>query len=109
MQEFMSVPLRQMAYQPLGDIRLKFPGHENATHYQRRLDLDQAVASVSYDVDGVHHERQVFSSYPDQVLVIRIGADQKGKVGFTRDDGQPALLEGAAYRARRPGCPVGAG
>jgi alpha-L-fucosidase 2 len=83
MQEFMSEPLRQMAYQPLGDVRLEFPGHEHANHYRRLLDLDQAVASVGYDVDGVHHERQVFSSYPDQVLVIRIGADQKGKVGFT--------------------------
>jgi alpha-L-fucosidase 2 len=83
MQEFMSVPLRQMAYQPLGDIYLTFAGHENATHYQRRLDLDQAVASVGYDVDGVHHERQVFSSYPDQVLVIRLGADHRGKVGFS--------------------------
>ncbi len=82
MREFMSEPLRQMAYQPLGDIRLEFPGHENATHYQRRLDLDQAVASVSYQVEGVVYERQVVSSYPDQVLAIQLGADQPGKVGF---------------------------
>jgi len=82
MQEFMSVPLRQMAYQPLGDIRLEFAGHENATRYQRRLDLERALASVSYDVDGVHHERQVFSSYPDQVLAIELAADQPGKVNF---------------------------
>jgi alpha-L-fucosidase 2 len=82
MREFMSVPLRQMAYQPFGDIRLEFPGHERATKYQRQLDLDEAVASVAYDVDGVHYERQVFSSYPDQALVIQFTADRKGKLAF---------------------------
>jgi alpha-L-fucosidase 2 len=29
-KEFMSVPLHQKAYQPFGDLRIKFPGHEAA-------------------------------------------------------------------------------
>jgi alpha-L-fucosidase 2 len=100
MREFMSVPLRQMAYQPFGDIRLEFPGHERAASYRRRLDLDEAVAAVGYDVDGVHYERQVFSSYPDQVLVIQLTADQQGRLGFrvTMDSPHPA----AATRIQGP-------
>src|SRR3954463_9603096 len=34
-KEFMSVPMRQMAYQPFGDVHLFFPGHTNATNYRR--------------------------------------------------------------------------
>ena len=49
----MSVPLRQKAYQPFGDLRLHFPGHETATDYRRELDLDSAVATVSYRVGDV--------------------------------------------------------
>jgi alpha-L-fucosidase 2 len=102
MREFMSVPIRQTAYQPFGDIRITFPGQEQqrAASYQRRLDLDQAVASVGYDVDGVHYERQVFSSYPDQVLVIQLTADPKGKLDFsvTMDSPHPA----AATRIQAP-------
>ena len=45
-KEFMSEPLHQMAYQPFGDIRLHFPGHEAAADYRRDLDLDTAVAAA---------------------------------------------------------------
>src|SRR3954468_24930960 len=44
MTEFMSVPLRQKAYQPCGGLWLDFTGHDAATGYTRRLDLDTAVA-----------------------------------------------------------------
>ncbi len=83
MREFMSVPLRQKAYQPLGDLRLHFPGHQETADYRRELDLDSAVARVSYRVGGVTFERQVFASYPDQVVVVRIAADKPGQVAFT--------------------------
>jgi alpha-L-fucosidase 2 len=83
MKEFMSVPLRQMAYQPLGDVRLSFPGHDKPSDYRRELDLDAAVARVDYTVDGVPFERQVFSSFPDQALVVRLTAGRKGALRFT--------------------------
>src|SRR5205807_6479876 len=60
-----------------------FPGHDAPEDYRRALDLDAALASVRYRVDGVAYERQVFSSDPDQVLVIHLAADRKGRVGFT--------------------------
>lgn len=37
---FMSVPLRQKAYQPFGDVRISFPGLERVEAYRRELDLD---------------------------------------------------------------------
>jgi len=77
---FLSVPLRQKAYQPFGDLRLVFPGHEKATDYRRALDLGSAVARVSYRVDGVTFQREVFASYPARAIVVRISADQKQAV-----------------------------
>ncbi|MGB2819580.1 MAG: glycoside hydrolase family 95 protein, partial [Phycisphaerae bacterium] len=59
MKHFMSVPLRQMAYQPFGDLLLHFDGHDKPNEYRRDLDLDSAVASVSYKVGGVTFRREV--------------------------------------------------
>ncbi len=85
----MGRPFEQMKYQPLGNLRLTFPGHDRATEYRRELDLDAAVVRVSYTVDGTHFVREIFSSAPDQVIVVRITADRPGAVSFT------AALEGA--------------
>ena len=43
-----------MSFQPVGDLRLHFTGHENFTHYRRELNLDDAIGRVSYDVGCVH-------------------------------------------------------
>src|SRR5215813_8885584 len=67
MKEFMSVPVRQKAYQSFGDLWLSFPDHTNASNYRRELDLDSAVARVRYECGGVAHTREVFASFPDQV------------------------------------------
>lgn len=89
MQEFMSVPLRQQAYQPFGDLYLRFPHHRGATDYCRELDLATAIAKVRYRVDGVTFERQVFASYPHQVIVVRLTASRKGALGFTATMASP--------------------
>ena len=71
------------SYQPLGDLRLEFPGTLGATHYERGLDLDRAVATVRYKVDGATFTREVFSSFPDQVIVVRLTCDQPKRITFT--------------------------
>jgi alpha-L-fucosidase 2 len=83
MKEFMSQPLHQMPYQPFGDLNLTFPGHEKAEDYYRELDIDEAVATVEYKVDGVTFRREVFSSAVDQALVVRVTADKPGALSFT--------------------------
>lgn len=82
-REFMSVPLRQRAYQPCGDLRLTCAGHDEATDYRRELDLDTATVGVRYRVGDVTFTRTAFASHPDQVIVVRIAADKPGRVGFT--------------------------
>jgi len=81
-KEFMSVPLFQLPYQPFVDLKLRFEGHDRVEDYRRELDLDQAIASVRYKLDGVTYHREVFCSFPDQALVVRLEADQPEKLTF---------------------------
>ncbi len=83
MEHFMSSPLRQVPYQPFGDLKLTFHGHEEVEAYHRELDLDTAIATTTYRVDGVTYTRQTFASFPDQVLVVRLWCDEPGALRFT--------------------------
>ena len=82
-RRFMSVPLRQFAYQPLGDLLIETAGHEETTNYERSLDLAQAIATTTYQVDDVRYERSVFASHPDGVIIVHIKADRPEKLTFT--------------------------
>lgn len=82
MEQFMSVPLGQMPYQPFGDLRLTFPGHDNVEGYRRQLDLDTAIATTTYRVGDVTYTRQTFASFPDQVIVVRLSCDRPGALSF---------------------------
>jgi len=83
MEHFMSVPLRQMPYQPFGDLKLHFPGHGKVNDYRRQLDLDQAITEVKYRVANITFTREAFASAPANVIAVRIAADRPGKVSFT--------------------------
>ncbi len=57
--------------------------HENVENYERELCLDDAIARVKYDCGGVSYSREVFASYPDRVMVIRLTASKPGALSFT--------------------------
>ena len=52
------------------------------SNYVRDLDMRTALATVNYDYEGVHYTREYFDSYPDNVMAVRLSADQKGKINF---------------------------
>ena len=89
MEKMMSDPLRQEKYQPFGDLYLDFPGHDEASEYRRELDIDRAIARVQYRSGPVTFTREVFSSYPDQVIVIHLASDTPGKLTFTAQLASP--------------------
>lgn len=86
---FMSIPIRQRAYQPLGDLHLEFPGHDDAQDYRRLLDLNAAVAAVSYTANGVRFAREAFASHPDRAIVVRLSCDRAGKLEFAASLSSP--------------------
>jgi len=82
-EKFMSEPLGQLCYQPFGNILLNFPNHDKVSNFTRKLDLENAIASVSYDVDGVNYKREILSSEADQALLIQLEASQKEALAFS--------------------------
>jgi len=70
------------SYQTLGDLNLEFLNQQNISEYRRELDLETAVAKVSYRADRTVFTREIFSSAPDQVLVVRLTADKPGALSF---------------------------
>jgi alpha-L-fucosidase 2 len=70
-------------YLPLADLWLKFQYKDTtAAKYYRDLDLNTAIATVKYTVDGITYTRETFISHPDKVMMIRIRADKKAAINF---------------------------
>ncbi len=81
--KLMGYPVEQQKYQPMGNLVMKFDNGKEYTNYKRWLDLTTGVTGVDYSSDVVKYHREVFSSIPDQVIVVKITADQKNKISFT--------------------------
>ena len=81
-QKMMARPLRQMPYETAGDLFLDFATNQPVTDYRRELNLDTAVARVAYTRGGVKFTREMYSSPVDQVIVVRLTADQPGQISF---------------------------
>lgn len=77
------------AYQPFGDLFLDFP-ITGPTGYRRELSLADAVHRTTFTANGVKFLREVFSSHPDQVMVIRLTADKR-LASYQKDGGDPGL------------------
>ena len=77
------------SFQTLGDLWIDNGKKSPYTDYTRELDLDNAVVNVAYTQNGVRFKRQIFISYPDQVMVARFTADQPGQISFTATMNRP--------------------
>ena len=88
---FFGRPAAQQAYQPLGDLLLSFEGDATTEEYRRELDMERGVATVSYRAGGVRFTREMFVSYPDRVLVVRITGDKPGSVSLQTRLNSPYL------------------
>ncbi|MFI7078839.1 glycosyl hydrolase family 95 catalytic domain-containing protein [Micromonospora sp. NPDC049903] len=82
-QNMLGNPVGQLAYQLVGNLRLTFPTSGGASQYERQLDLTTATSSVSYVMNGIRYQREVFASAPDQVIAMRLTADRSGSISFT--------------------------
>lgn len=69
-----------MPYQPVGTLLITFPGHEHFLQYYRDLDLERAISSVSYEVDGIRYQRAAFASFTQGVIILRLTASKPGNI-----------------------------
>ena len=66
------------AYQAFGDLFIDLNPTVEATEYDRELNIENAVHTITYLSNGVRYKREYFCSAKDQVMVMRLSADQKG-------------------------------
>jgi alpha-L-fucosidase 2 len=90
--KFISRISHGMPYQTVGQLMLSFPHHEGFTEYYRELDIERAVTTTRYAVNGVGYECTAFASFPDQVIIVRVRADTPGSVTFSATMGSPASV-----------------
>ena len=79
----MGRPFRLESYQSLGDLRLTFEHEGTPADYRLELDIDSAIARLTYRLGTVRYTREVFASHPAQAIVMRVSADTPGKITFS--------------------------
>ncbi len=101
------------SYLPLGDLQLTFEHGALVQGYERNLDLDTGISHVQYQVGDVVFTREMFASYPHQLIVIRLTASEQGMLyvharlnsllrSRTSIDGGHFVLQGAAPEQAAP-------
>ncbi|AXB55716.1 glycoside hydrolase family 95 protein [Flavobacterium fluviale] len=70
------------SYAPLGTLEINNSEKGKAVNYHRELDLSNAISKVSYEMAGIKYTREYFVSAPDQIMIIKLTADQKGALNF---------------------------
>lgn len=66
---------------PLGDLVIDFTYPAGRVrNYRRELDMDNAVAAVTFERGGVNYRREYITDYPDDVIAMRVTADKAGAV-----------------------------
>ena len=71
-----------MPYQTIGSLHLDFDEIDKYTNYYRDLNIENAIATTRFTANGVNYTREVFTSFSDDVLIIRLTADKKGEISF---------------------------
>ena len=64
------------SYMELGRIHLLDPAAETFTNYTRSLNLENGVATIKYTANGTNISKEYFTSYPNNVFVMRVTADK---------------------------------
>lgn len=94
-KNWMSQGSHGASYRAAGVVLLGFPGQRfddlesgqagdavDAQGYVRYLDMNTATSNVEYHIKNVGYKRTVFTSFKDNVTVVRLEADQAGKLDF---------------------------
>lgn len=88
-EKLMAKPMRQMSYQPAGNLFIDFTHEALPGSYRRSLDLDTAVTTTSYELLGTRIDtdtstftRRSFVSAADDVIATHITSSSSGALSF---------------------------
>jgi alpha-L-fucosidase 2 len=92
-------------YQALGNLSIKYTynGADSTgsqfSNYERELSLNKAIAKSTFKVNGVTYTREYFTSFNNDISIIRLTADKPGQlscsIGISRPErGNVAISNG---------------
>ncbi len=97
------------AFQPMGYLYLDYQDPGEIRRYERRLSMNEGVATTELETaDGNTIRQEVFSSWPDDVIVVRIeskrpealsmavGMDRPANFATEARDGRTLIMHGQA-------------
>lgn len=77
--------------------------HTSTKNYKRELCLNDAISTVSYQVDNVNYSREYFANYPDNVIAVKLKADKPGNISFRLRPVLPYLYANNEQQTGRTG------
>lgn len=84
--KMLSIPRYDGPYVPLCNLHfdhLYVDAIKENSLYKRELDLNTAVATMTFIHDNIKYKREYFTSYLDNIFVIKITANKKSSITFS--------------------------
>jgi len=81
-RNLMGYPVEQMKYQSIANLHLFFENETEVSDYKRWLDLETATTCVEYKAHGITYKREILSSSPNQVIMVRLTASEPKQISF---------------------------
>ncbi len=79
---FCGTPPNERHYMPLGDMSVKHYNEDTCDFTRRSLDLENAVCTTEYSINGVDFTREVICSNPAQAIIMNIKASRSESISL---------------------------
>ena len=113
-QYMFAAPYSMPHYEPLGELDIAMgvhtpfvsswtPQSPEMDSYKGSLDLMRGVYTVTHSKDGVNYTREMFASFPAQVICLRLRADKPGALDLDIQMDRMKYSDSKSADDRRPG------
>ena len=70
----------EMKYQTAGSLHIRFDRQDTVANYRRQLDLSKALATVTYEADGIEYTQETFASLADRLIITHITSSKPNAI-----------------------------
>ncbi|MCD6597283.1 MAG: glycoside hydrolase family 95 protein [Bacteroidales bacterium] len=71
------------SYMPMGDLVINTKPKGKIENYKRQLNLNNGLVTVDYSIDKVLYKKEVFASFPDKAIIVKLSANKSGQLNFS--------------------------
>ena len=70
------------SYLPFGELHMTMEHGNIFNSYSRELDLEEGIAAVRYNVGNIQYTREYLTSFPDQIMAVRLTVNEPGALNL---------------------------